>query len=63
MRLDNLSNEAKARVKSGDIKFLKNILAEEYEEVKEDLIYCTVDKSEQVRGRAMLLTSIIKLLP
>lgn len=63
MRLDNLGNEDKQKLKSGDIKLLKTILETEYELVKEDLIYCTIDRYEEIRGKAKTLLSIIKLLP
>ena len=63
MRLNNLSNEEKRRVNSGDIKFLKMLLEKEYDEVKEDLVVYPLDKLQELRGQAVVLATLIKLLP
>ena len=63
MRLDNLDNKTKERLALGDIKFLKQVLEEELKEIKEDLIYLPEGRVSELRGRAIVVSTIIKLLP
>lgn len=63
MSLTNLSTADKRQIKSGDIKFLKKILLKEYEDTKENLVSFPLDKIQELRGKAVELSAIIKLLP
>lgn len=63
MRLNNLDSKTKERIVSGDIRFLKTILEDELEGIKEDLIYLPEGRVSELRGRAVVVSTIIKLLP
>lgn len=63
MRLNNLSKSDKDRIKSGDVKFLKRALESEYSEALQELVTFPLDKVQELRGKAVALATIIKLLP
>lgn len=62
MSLDNLGSKDKERIKSGDIQLIKEIIKKELEDIKEDLIFLPMEKVEELRGKARILVSLIKLL-
>lgn len=61
--LHNLKQQDKDRFKSGDLLFIKQKLEEELEKTKNDLISLPINKVEELRGKAQMLTLIINLLP
>lgn len=61
MRIRNLKQEDKVRFKS-DISFVKIALSEELEALKEDLLHRPLDQVENLRGQAVMLAAILKLL-
>ena len=63
MRINNLSKSDRGRIKSGDVIFLKRCLESELESVKDDLVTFPLDRIQELRGQAVALATIIKLLP
>lgn len=62
MRLDNLKTPEKERFLTGDIHFIKEVLEEELDLTKNDLIFFPKEKLEELRGRAKVLATILNLL-
>lgn len=61
MRLDNLDTASKERFKS-DLSYIKRILGEELEGLKEDLIDHPEKQLENLRGKAQSVRRILQLL-
>lgn len=63
MRLNNLTTSSTERIYRGDIKHLKDVLSQELEALKNDIIYLPEQKVSELRGKAVAIATIIKLLP
>ena len=62
MRLGNLTKEVSERIRGGNMNLLMQVLSEELEAVKNDLVYLPEDTVKDLRGQAKTLAIIIKLL-
>ena len=62
MSLDNLNKVDKERFERGELHHIKEILRKELEEIKDNLISFPVSQLEELRGKAKVLASILKLL-
>ena len=62
MILDNLKAPDKERIKSGDLAFIKELIRKDLETTKESLITFPIDKVQELRGRAKVLSTLLTLL-
>lgn len=61
MRLSNLTIKEKEKIKR-DYSFLLKALEEEFSLLKEDIIDFPLEKIDNLRGQAIILRKLIKLL-
>ena len=61
MRLDNLAKAEKEKAKF-EPHFLLQVLEEEYDALKEELVSRPLDQLQELRGKAKVVASLIKLL-
>ena len=62
MRLDNLNMEQRDRFRTREVEFIYKALKEELEHTKEELVSMPMDRLGELRGRARVLKTIVKLL-
>lgn len=62
MILAKIDNREKEMIKGGSTIALKRILESELESLKNNLLDCPLDKTEELKAEGKLLREIIKLL-
>jgi len=62
MRLDNLNMEQRERFHSKEVGFIYKVLKEELDHTKSELVTMPMDRIGELRGRARVLQTIVKLL-
>ena len=62
MRLFNLSTVVKDKIKGGEMKLLREVLLEELDISKDELIDLPLDKKERASGHAAAIRLILKVL-